>query len=349
MIDEFLPLGWYLQRQPLQYGIRGSLPATVPLSLQGAYPSDRSLSPTSHPSMPSSASGGILGAFSDPDGALTSSWAREPRAGGGLLASLAQSVDEPSTDGRNGPAAWELPMPGASTKPLDFPLAWPPRPGSALEFAGPPIEHRDSARYWGAAQMSPPPDPLVHGLYLPPVPATPHWDFLSTSPTNSAARVFQEFPSPESWGTTALGASNSAYSSLPPAGPIDPDRIRLAGMTAPFPGMRPLPPLPLPGTPEWTDHFIRGWQGLINAFRSARRGGSRRKHDDDFCYDRYLAEMRECNERYDDYAHQSFLKACKDRATTRWDSCNRNGGRPRADEVEKWSLKDEEVFRNFNR
>jgi hypothetical protein len=57
--------------------------------------------------------------------------------------------------------------------------------------------------------------------------------------------------------------------------------------------------------------------------------------DDDFCYQRWLEEERRCN-------NWSFLgsrtvRACKSRATTRWDLCNRNSGKPDPSEPPEWS------------
>jgi hypothetical protein len=66
--------------------------------------------------------------------------------------------------------------------------------------------------------------------------------------------------------------------------------IRLAGMASSSPGLRlPIPPL-VPGTPEWTDHFIRGWQGLRNAIRPPRR----KKVDEAECDAQYERDIFQC-------------------------------------------------------
>ncbi len=270
---------------------------------------------------------------------------------GGILGRLGQSTEQPTDNPwlfNTGAATWAPPtLPVASALPI------PPAPPFKFP-ASPPVEHLHSARYWGAAQTPSGPEPPAHGFYLSPVPQAPRWDQLPTDPVNRATQIFQEPPSPALWDAPAsdlqdTAASNLAYSPPAPARQTDPQRLQLAGIAPPFPGIRPLPPLPLPGTPEWTDHFIRGLQGLIHAFRSKGRGGRRRSDDDDYCHDRKQAEISRCFERKDDYAHGDFLQACQDRATERWIKCLRNKGRPDPNEPNEWGPEDEEIWRNFGR
>jgi hypothetical protein len=335
--------------------------STAPLPSLSAIPLDRSPSAWSDSATPFSPSGGILGSFRGPNDASdadTSSSATASHAGGGLLAALSQPVDEPANDPwrRSKGPAWDLPTP-SPFPPRTFPSTPTIPPPQPFEFPpSPPVPYLDSAKYWGAAPTPSVPESPAHALYLSSVPQPPRWDQVPTNLTNSAAQIFSTPPGPGAWGVPAPyvqdgAASNSPYSPSAPTGQTDPNRVRLAGMAAPFPGLRPLPPFPLPGTPEWTHHFIRGTQRLIHALRSTGRGRGQRRRgdDDDYCYGRYLAEMGRCNERYDDYAHQDFLRACKERATRRWDLCNRNGGRPHPNELPEWSEKDEEIERNFGR
>jgi hypothetical protein len=143
--------------------------------------------------------------------------------------------------------------------------------------------------------------------------------------------------------------------SPPVPGPAtDPNAIHLAGMAGPFPGI--LPPLPpfVPGTPEWTENYIRAVQGLINAFRKlgGGRGGGRRNNDDDdddYCGKRLAAEIARCYKRREDTAHQDFFDGCIERAKERWASCIRNKGRPHPDEPNEWGPDDEEIWRNYGR
>ncbi len=364
MTNEISPPDWFLRPESWPYWMPSSLPGTFSLPLPPASPWDRSPSTWSHSATPSSANGGILGSFPQANdtwdagisGLLGS--AKPSRAGGGLLASLSPPVDEPPNDSwPKGPTAWDVPMPPSrSAPPLTLPPTLPIPPAPPFEFpASPPVEHLHSARYWGAAQTPAGPEPPAHGFYLSPVPHAPRWDQLPTNPANSAAQIFQEPPSPTSWSASApdlqdRAAPNLTYSPLAPARQTEPRRLQLAGMARPFPGMwPPIPPLPVPGTPEWTDHFIRGLQGLIRAFTSSGRRGGRRSDDDDYCTDRLSAEMSRCDKRIDDYAHQDFLAACKQRAKHRWDLCNRNGGRPHPNEPNEWGPEDEEIWRNFGR
>jgi hypothetical protein len=68
------------------------------------------------------------------------------------------------------------------------------------------------------------------------------------------------------------------------------NEVRLAGMTDLSPGSRlPVAP-PFPGTPEWTDHFIRSWQGLFDAIRRPKR----KKIDESECDAQYERDLFQC-------------------------------------------------------
>jgi hypothetical protein len=146
------------------------------------------------------------------------------------------------------------------------------------------------------------------------------------------------------------GSADSTYGGPASASRTERNGIQLAGMDSPFPGVwPPIPPVVVPGIPEWRDHFTRGLQGLINALRSSGRGRGRRKEDDDDdeCLSRRNAEFDRCNERIDDYAHQDFLEACKQRATDRWRLCIQNKERPDPHEPPEWGPDDEEIWCNY--
>jgi hypothetical protein len=260
-------------------------------------------------------------------------------------------------------ADWrQMPTPPSSRYPfLPQPapsyLAAPQSDGADAGTVAPPLQHLESANYWGAGSA-----PLGAGSVrparafdLPPALQAPSWDSL---PKDASASEF--FPQRQSlsWGVptpalqdSAAPISTDASADVPQA---EPNGIRLAGMASSFPGIRPpIPPLPLPGTPEWTDHFIRGWLGLLNALRRTGRGGGggRRGGDDDEddCSKRLGEEMRRCYSRTDDYAHQDFLQACIKRAKDRWASCIANKGRAHPNEPKEWGPEDEEIWRNFGR
>jgi hypothetical protein len=81
-------------------------------------------------------------------------------------------------------------------------------------------------------------------------------------------------------------------------------------------------------------------------------GGGRGGDDDDYCSRRRSEEQGECLQRRDDeeYAHLDHFKGCMDRATTRWDMCNQNGGRPHPNEPRRWNPRlDEEIYFNTDR
>jgi len=104
------------------------------------------------------------------------------------------------------------------------------------------------------------------------------WDRAATEPSSAlASQQDQVVPSFD-------------YASPMSAGQARPYGIQIASTARPYPGIRPpIPPELVPGTPEWADHFIRGLQGLINAFRRSgaggggggRRRGNNNSNDDD--------------------------------------------------------------------
>jgi len=74
--------------------------------------------------------------------------------------------------------------------------------------------------------------------------------------------------------------------------------------------------------------------------------------DDDYCMSRMWEEKNECHKRSrnGEYAHPHHYGGCLNRASERWDACNRNGGTPPPWEPKKWSMDpDEEVFINIGR
>jgi len=124
---------------------------------------------------------------------------------------------------------------------------------------------------------------------------------------------------------------------------------RLGGIPLPPMTPVPVPPIPMPSTPDW---LKQGWQLYLRAKRGGGGGSGRgRRGDDeeDECSNRHAAETQRCDDRYDDYAHQDFLAACKERAKIRWDLCNRNGGRIPKFEPPEWGPADEEIWFNQNR
>ncbi len=93
-------------------------------------------------------------------------------------------------------------------------LARRERPAAAVERFGlrppvlppaPPVQHLDSASYWGAA---PAPSgrsdqPSADGFYLSPLPRAPNWE--QVVPTATPWSVHRELPSPTSWGNADPG------------------------------------------------------------------------------------------------------------------------------------------------
>jgi hypothetical protein len=131
---------------------------------------------------------------------------------------------------------------------------------------------------------------------------------------------------------------------------LPPAPIQLAGMASPIPGLRPpIPPWLIPGTPEWTEHFIRGLLGLRNAIKRSRKATGAGRDSGDDCWERFQKEVDKCDERKDDYAHPNFLNGCKERAQERRTKCIQNNGRPDPKEPLEWGPSDEEIWFDVNR
>jgi hypothetical protein len=138
----------------------------------------------------------------------------------------------------------------------------------------------------------------------------------------------------------------------------------------PRPGQGPLGPFPnqgglAPGGGQLPDIPIpEAWKTLwpmlqlLPSFHPmAALGGERRRRnaaassrsrareeDGDWCHQRYQQEYKECQDNRENYAHPDFEDGCKKRATERWDKCNRNGGRPPLEELNKWGKADEDIY-----
>lgn len=226
--------------------------------------------------------------------------------------------------------------------------------GGILGNLGPSIGSWNSSDHsWPSSAM---PRTANGGIFggAPLLPAFPQ----SLSPGRGNIASLSPTPFGENFGSRNVptlqsdGASNAVYGGPASARRTEPNGIQLAGIDRPFPGIwPPIPPVVVPGLPEWSDHFTRGLQGLINAFRSSGRGRGRRKEDDDedYCSDRHQAEQRRCYERKHEYAHPDFLDGCLKRAAARWRLCVQNKGRPDPNEPREWGPADEEIGRNFSR
>lgn len=83
---------------------------------------------------------------------------------------------------------------------------------------------------------------------------------------------------------------------------------------------------------------------IYNQLGKARQGELRRQYEeeaddgDDPCYRRYVREYNRCS-----LQPQKWRSDCRERATIRWDMCNRNGGEPDPNEPPEWSKGDMEV------
>jgi hypothetical protein len=134
--------------------------------------------------------------------------------------------------------------------------------------------------------------------------------------------------------------------------PYGPRPFRSPNVT-PFPGPGPL--FPAPGSKEWTDYGVRGYQGLLDALRSLLRRSKAKEaeeEDDDFCHRRFAQEQGRCYKWKWQIAHPDYFPGCMDRAKYRRDMCIRNGGQPHPDEPPEWRPGpdyDEETWRNPNR
>jgi hypothetical protein len=393
MSDNFLSSGWHLPSAAWPYWIptgpweETRTTSPPPVALWGQYP----LVPSHSTTPPSSsrgilgnfgqrASSGILGNLGQPD----DDWDRSipPSAqtaatwngSGGILGDFGQSVDQQAVDpwlAMRDVTAWNRSAPPTpSVLPPKFPPAWSSgdlgasepdwlrsvrqQPNARETLASPAI----SSRLWPLESQSSrtSTDPSVASSYYPSLRSQPS---IPTEAAVSTAWNFPEPPNAPSWRASAPVSRDRAAldpmgAQADPVGQLELKGIQLAGMDTPFPGLRPpIPPWVLPGGPEWTEHFIRGWQGLINALRrSGRGGGGRRSNDsddDDECSERLQREIARCYDRTDEYAHQDFLDACIRRAKYRWGLCVQNKGRPDPHEPPEWGPKDEEIWRNFGR
>jgi hypothetical protein len=391
MPKDFPPPGWFLRPESWPHWMPASLPRrafTLP-QLSGD-PWDQNPSSQS-PSSPNGNPLGNLAQPDDTWDVRTSGWlgpALFPSTGGGLLGNLAQPSDtgsrstssllRPTTPssaysgilGDFAPSvddSWPAigGIPGKLAHPND---TWDVRTsgwlGSALSpnarggihsnLGRPGDSWNSSDPSWLNSAMSPSTNSGIFGS-APLPPAFPH--SLPSGSGNTAG--LWSTPFGENVGSRNVpalqspGASSQMYGAQGSASRTEPSGIQLAGMDSPFPGIwPPIPPVVVPGLPEWREHFDRGLQGLINAFKSSGRGRGRRKEDDDDddeCLSRRNAEVARCHERIDDYAHRDFLAACKQRATDRWRLCIQNKGRPDPHEPPEWGPDDEEIWRNYGR
>jgi hypothetical protein len=222
--------------------LRSAMPPLSNRGILGSFPQPNDLSEasvSSHSDMPSGAGRGILGQFDQWNDPQTSSTGR------GILAPL-ERLNNPSN--RIAPA-WlqsaapfglndgSFPPPQMIAQPWDNPWlkepsAWdqaptppPVAPRSAARYwAAPepngadkvpsPLQHLESANYWGAGPTPPGESVQVpsNGFYLSPVPRAPSWESVPAYPTDHPAQIFQQPPSPTSWdastpGVNAAGAS----------------------------------------------------------------------------------------------------------------------------------------------
>lgn len=389
MSDNFPSPGGYLPPAAWPYWIptgpweETRTTSPPPVAPWGQYP----LVP-SHSTTPPSSSRGILGNFgqrassgilgglgqSDEDWGRSASLVAQTAApwnsGRGILGDFGQSVDLQSVDPWfvvRSDAPWNgsaLPTPTAL--PPKFPLAWSNGDLGASEPDGSQsVRRRPNGREALASPAILPLESQSSRAGIDPAAASGHYPSLRSQPSIttdvavSTALNLPEPPTASSWDAFAPASHERAVlgpmgAQADPAGQLQLKGIQLAGMDTPFPGRRPpIPPWVLPGGPEWAEHFIRGWQGLINAFRRSGRGGGGRRSkdsdDDDECSDRLQKEIARCYDRVDEYAHRDFLKACQDRATDRWRLCLQNKGRPDPHEPPEWGPRDEEIWRNFGR
>lgn len=365
MLDKFPSLSWYPQPETWPYWMPNSLldsAFTLPPPPNHVWEQSLSTSPRS-PTR-SSSTGGLLGDFEQPNdtwGASTGllDSALQSNADGGLLSSLSQPND-----------LWN------PTSPSSLHSATPWR-----TYGGIPADLRQPDETWDASTsgwLGSAPFPNAGGGLLrnfeqsndSSYPSNPSW-LSSAMPPSANGGIFRGAPTlpstsalppafphslPSGIGSTAgsspvpFGENAGSRGAPASVGRTEPNGIQLAGMASPFPGMMPpIPPVVVPGLPEWSDHFVRGLQGLINAFKSSGRRGGRRSEDDDYCSDRMQAEMGRCYGRQDEYAHRDFLPACIERARYRWRLCLQNKGRPDPNEPPEWGPKDEEIWRNPRR
>jgi hypothetical protein len=141
-----------------------------------------------------------------------------------------------------------------------------------------------------------------------------------------------------SWQSPPLLDQSPMWGSLVPAGYISSTRTR--------PWWAP------PGGDFLADEYWKGMLGLYEFLRS-RSGGSgggrrrsRRSGEDDEneCDERYWRERARCFARSRGTLAR-YLQGCLDRASQRWDACNRNGYPGGPGELREWGEADEETSR----
>jgi len=149
--------------------------------------------------------------------------------------------------------------------------------------------------------------------------------------------------------SAVLNSSSPLDFNSQPATQSDPKGLLTpVGFRLPMPWPMPWPsPAPSPGAPgappagfeEWNKHAQEAAKGFFNFLRGrAGSGGGKRSDENDYCYQRYERELDNCKQ------FQGFgadiWRGCKDRATIRWDLCNRNGGKPSLNEPPEYSWND---------
>ena len=223
MTNQFPPPDWYLRPDEWPYWTPNTLPSsglmpTRPLD----FPWNQRAPAWSLSAMPSSSNSGILGDFgqagewNDPQTTIPRQGAWDP--------SVPPIPFAP-------PAAFSLPVlpamrtPGVNTEgysPLyDAATREDMRPATAASFgrtaAAPqpsgwdalisPIEHLESAKYWGAAPM---PSRAAseqmpsRDYYLSPVPRAPSWEAI---PPRAKAEATELLPAPNPWSWSAPGGN----------------------------------------------------------------------------------------------------------------------------------------------
>lgn len=106
----------------------------------------------------------------------------------------------------------------------------------------------------------------------------------------------------------------------------------------------PVPEILAPRIPDWWKVLGAAAQILPRNASGFGGGGGGERGDGDLCYRRHEAEQGECR-----WRDPEFRRDCNQRATHRWDLCNRNGGRPSPSEPPKWGFADEERVRRLRR
>jgi hypothetical protein len=112
----------------------------------------------------------------------------------------------------------------------------------------------------------------------------------------------------------------------------------------------PMTPVPLPSI--YMQANPRSRNAVSKMSRTAASIGRRGGDDENVCDKRQREEFARCQARAraGEYADPDWLPACLNRATIRWDLCNRNGYRIPRFEPSEWGLDpDEEVWINESR